>query len=85
MGCELELGSDDDGLKDYLSEVSDSPLWVSIPDFLTPPDILVMCTAGPKWNHAIFLGPFAALCFFLLEKAESERGESEPLALGEWT
>ena len=81
---ELELGSDDDderdnavesdddGLKDYLSRVSDSPSWVSIRDFLTPPDILVLRTAGPQWHHAIFFGSFAALWFFLMDKDESE-------------
>ena len=73
---ELELGSDDDddrdtagecdddGLKDYLSEVRR----VSIRDFFTPPDILVMLTAGPKWNHAELYWSFAALWFFFMEK-----------------
>ena len=62
--------------------MSDSPPWVSIRDFLTPPDILVVRTAGPKWNHAKLFGSFAALWFFLMEKDGSERGESEPLP--EW-
>ena len=41
MMTEIVGGSDDDddGLKDDLSEVSESPLWVSICDFLTPPDV----------------------------------------------
>ena len=78
---ELELGTDDDddrdnvgesgdgdGLKDYISEVSESPLWVSIRDFFTPPDVLLMRTAGPKWNPAKLYGSFSALWFFLMEK-----------------
>ena len=50
--------------------------------FLFPPDILAMRTAGPKWNNAKLYGSFADLCFFLMEKDESEKGESEPLP--EW-
>ena len=67
---------------DYLSQVRDSPVWISIRDFPFPPDILAMRTAGPKWNHAKMDGSFAALWFFLMEKDESEKGESEPLP--EW-
>ena len=73
--------SDDDDLKDYISVVSEGPLWVSTRDFLTPPDVLVMRTAGAKWNHAKLNGSFAALWFFLMSKDESEV-ESEPLT--EW-
>ena len=94
---ELELGSDDDeerdnadsadknvddGLTDYLNRVNDSPLWVLVRDFLTPAGILVMRTTGPKWNHAKFFGSFAALWFFLMEKDESEKDESDPFP--EW-
>ena len=86
---ELELGfdedisdnagerGDDEGLKDHLSETSESPLWVSILDFLTLLDVLVMRTAGPRWNHAKQYGSCAALWFFLLEKDESEKGASQ--------
>ena len=51
---------------DYLSQVRDSPMWISIRDFLFPPDILATRTAGPKWNHAKLYGSFAALWFFLM-------------------
>ena len=60
--------SADDGLKDYLSQVSDSLLWFSILDFLTPSDVLILRTAGPKWNHAKLYWIFAALWFFLVKK-----------------
>ena len=67
---ELELGVDDDlsdnacergddeGLKDHLSETSESPLWVSILDFLTPLDVVFMRTGGPRWNHGKLYGSF---------------------------
>ena len=69
-----------DVTSDYLSEVGDSPVRISILDFLS--DILSMRTAGPKWNHAKLCVSFAALWFFLMEKDESEKGESEPFS--EW-
>ena len=71
-----------DVTSDYLSQVRDSPVWISIRDFLFPPDMLAMHTAGPKWNHSKLYGSFAALWFFLMEKDESEKGEFEPLP--EW-
>ena len=39
------------GPKDYISKVSESSLWASIRDYLAPPDVLVMRTAGPKWKE----------------------------------
>ena len=42
--------------KDYIGEVSESSLWASTPDHFTPPDILVLRTAGSKWNNAKFTG-----------------------------
>ena len=41
--------------------------------------MFAMRTAGPKWNHAMLYGSFAALWFFHMEKDEGEKGESEPL------
>ena len=32
----------------HLSQVKDSPVWISIRDFLIPPDMLAVRTAGPK-------------------------------------
>ena len=46
---------------------------------LAPPDILA---ARTTWNHAKLNGSFATLWFFLMEKGESEKGESE--SLPEW-
>ena len=37
--CYKPGDSADDGLKDYLSQVSDSPSWFSIRDFPTPSDV----------------------------------------------
>ena len=71
-----------DGTSDFLSQVRDSPIWISIFDLLFPPDMLAMRTAGPKWNHAKLYGSFAALWFFLMEKDEGDKGASE--ALPEW-
>ena len=41
-----------DVTSDYLSQVRDSPVWITIRDLLLPPDMLAVRTAGPKWNHA---------------------------------
>ena len=49
------------GPKDYISEVSESSLWASIRDYLTPSDILIFRIAGSKWNYAKLYGAFAAL------------------------
>ena len=49
------------GLKDYISEVSESSLWDSICDYLSPADVLVLRTAGPKWNNAKLYGKFQQL------------------------
>ena len=46
---------------------------VPIRDFFAPFYILVVRTAGHKWNQAKLYGSFAALWFFLMEKDESER------------
>ena len=43
---------------DYLSQVRDSAVWISIRDFLFPPGILAMRTAGPKWNQTKLYGSF---------------------------
>ena len=68
-----EFDSDpESGPKDYIGEASESSLWASIRDYLTPPDILVLRTAGSKWNNAKFYGEFAALWFFLMTKDGSE-------------
>ena len=40
------------GPKDYISEVSESALWASIRDYLTPPDVVVVRTTGLKWTCA---------------------------------
>ena len=65
-----------DVMSDYLSQVRDSPVWITIRYFLLPPDMLAMRTAGPNWNHSKLCGSFAALWFFLMEKGESGKGES---------
>ena len=70
------------GPKDYISEESESSLWASIRDYLTPPDVLVMRTAGPKWNNAKLYGEFGALWFFLVTKDGSEEGA--PALQPEW-
>ena len=66
------------GTKDYINEVSESSWWALIRDYLTPPDVLVMRTAGPKWNNAKLYGEFAALWFFLMTKDGSEEGAPVP-------
>ena len=45
---------------DYLSQVRDSQVWITIRDFLLPPDMLAMRTSGPNWNHSKLCGSFAA-------------------------
>ena len=55
-------------------------MWITIRDFLLPPSMLAMRTAGPKWKHAKFHGSFAA--FFLMGKSEDQKGESG--SLPEW-
>ena len=67
---------------DYLSQVRDSPVWISIPDFLFPPDILAMRTAEPKRNHAKLCGSFAALLFFFMEKDKSKNGNQSLFPIG---
>ena len=51
--------ADESGPQDYISEVSERSLWDSTRDYLSPPDVLIMRTAGPKWNHAQLYGEFA--------------------------
>ena len=62
--------------KEYISEVRESSLWVSVRDCLTRADVmvlrLVLRTAGSKWNNAKLYGEFAALLFFLMTKNGSE-------------
>ena len=60
--------ADEGGPKDCNSEVSESSFWASIRDYLTPPDVLIMRTSGPKWNHAKLYGEIAALWFFFMKK-----------------
>ena len=67
-----------DVTSDYLRQVRDSPVWITIRDFLFPPDMLAMRTAGPNWKHSRLYGSFAVSWFFLMERRESEKGESEP-------
>ena len=70
--CE-EFDSDaESGPKDYISEVSESSMWVSIRDYFTPSDVLFLRTAGSKWNNAKLYGEVAALWFFLMTKNGSE-------------
>ena len=63
-----------DVTSDLLRQVRDSQVWIPIRDFLFPPDMLAMRTAGPKWNHSKLYGSFAALWFFLMEKGKTEKG-----------
>ena len=80
----FQSGKHDDTQRwDCLSQVRDSPVWITIRDFLLPPDMLAMRTAGPKWNHAKLYGFFAALWFFLMENGEDQKRESE--SLPEWS
>ena len=51
------------GPKDYISAVRESSLWIS-------PDVLILRTAGRRWNNAKLYGEFAALCFFLMTNNE---------------
>ena len=50
------------GSKDKISEVSESSLRSSVRNFLSPPDVLTVCTAGPKYQVRLY-GQFAALWF----------------------
>ena len=59
---------------DYLNQMRDSPVWITIRDSLLPSDMLAMRTAGPKWNHAKLYGFFAASWFFLMENGEDQKG-----------
>ena len=40
-----------DVTSDHFSQVRDGSVWITIRDFLLPPDMLAMRTAGPNWNH----------------------------------
>ena len=66
------------GPKDYINELSGSSLWASIRDYLTPPNVLVLRAAGPKWSNAKLYGESAALWFFLMKKDDSEEGAPVP-------
>ena len=48
-----------DVTSDYHSQVRESPVWITIPNFLFPPDMLAMRTARPKWNHSKLYGSSA--------------------------
>ena len=78
-GCD---SADEGGPKDYITDFSESSLWASIRDYLTPSDVLIMRTAGPKLNHGQLYGEFAAMWFFLVTKNGSE--EKVPVPLPEW-
>ena len=53
------------GPKDYMSVVRESSQRILIRDSPGPPEILVLRTAGSKWNSAKLNGEFAALWFSL--------------------
>ena len=44
------------GPKDYTSAVRKCSLWILIRDSISPPDVLVLRTAGSKWNNAKLYG-----------------------------
>ena len=46
-----------EGPKDYISDVRESSLWASLRDCLTPANVVVLRTAGPKWYNAKLYGP----------------------------
>ena len=56
------------GPKDYVSAVRESSLWILMRDSLSPPDVLVLRTAGRMWNNAKLYGEFVALWFFFSNK-----------------
>ena len=63
---------EDEGLKDYLNRVNDSPLGVLVRDYLTPADTLEMRTTALKCNIARLHGSFAKLWFYLMKNDKSE-------------
>ena len=65
----------ENGLKDYTSVIRESSLWILVPDLLCPTDVLLLRTAGSKWNNAKLYGEFAELWFYLLTTDGSEGRE----------
>ena len=52
-----ELGRGVEGeARDCISEVRESSSWAPLCDCLTPADVLVLRTAGPKWYDAKLYG-----------------------------
>ena len=75
-------GAAEECAKDYISDVRESSLWVSLRDCLSPADVLVLRTAGPKWYNAKLVDEFAELWFFINRKGVEE----PPFALlPEWS
>ena len=57
--------------------------WDFIRDFLLPPDILAIRTAGPKWNHAKLYGLFAAFGSFSWKTVKIGKGKPSLLPNGQ--
>ena len=75
-------GAGEEGPKDYISDARESSLWTSLRDCLTPAEVLVLRTGGPKWYNAKLYGEFAELWFFLMK---GKGGEEPPFApVPEW-
>ena len=64
------------------SEVRESSVWAPLCDCLTPADVLVLRTAGPKWYDAKLYGDYAELWFFLMKEKGTD--VSPPAPLPEW-
>ena len=42
----------ENGPQDYASVMRESSLWILVRDLLCPTDVLLLRTAGSKWNNA---------------------------------
>ena len=62
----------------YLNQASESPLWITICDFLSTSDDLEVRATAQKWNVAKLYGPHAELFFFLLPKDDRDNSASRP-------
>ena len=74
-----------DVTSEYLSQVRDSSVWISIRDFLFPLTFWLCARPDRNGTTRRCMGPlqlFAALWFLFIEKDDSGKGESE--ALPEW-
>ena len=58
---EASDNADESDPKEYISEVRESSLRASIRDCLAPSDILVLRTAGSKWNNTKLFGRICCL------------------------